>query len=87
MNIGWTDVLGLPFQSRAMVNETVNFVATTNPGTFVAANIVAPQTLTAMDPRGTYTPSGANATNGVNTYQLLLMVDKGNLYGVQHSYT
>lgn len=86
INVGWTDVLGLPFNSRALVNETVNFVATANPGTFLSSNIASPQTLTSADPRGTYTPAAANATNGSNAYQLLLMVDKANLYGVRHSY-
>lgn len=86
ISVGWLDIFGLPFVIRALDIETVNGVATANAGTVVTRNALAVMTLTGADPRGTYAPNAANASNGTNSYQLLFFTDKNNLYGIQHIY-
>jgi hypothetical protein len=84
MNVGTTDILGLPFCSDALVQENVNDAVPGAAGTFVAAVKTDPGTGTTGDPRGTYTPAGANVPNGVRTYRLVLQADKTKLHGVKH---
>lgn len=83
VNLGWTNVLGLPFCSDQLLQESVNDAATGNAGTFVAAVKTNPATSTTGDTRGTYTPNSANNPNGTNTYRLQVVCDKDRLHGVR----
>lgn len=83
MNVGTTDILGLPFCAESLVQEHVNDAVPGAAGTFVAATKTDPATATTGDTRGTYTPNAANATNGSRTYKLVLQADKNRLHGVK----
>jgi hypothetical protein len=86
MNVGTTDILGLPFCSDALVQENVNDAVPANAGTFVAAVKTDPATATTGDPRGTYAPHTNNATNGSRTYRLVTQCDKSKLHGIKQYY-
>jgi len=82
INIGFGNVLGLPYRSIKIMSEEVDGVMPT-AGTFVAgANIT--QTGTSDDPRGTYTPHNTVLPNGERTYVLGFMHDSDNLHGNSH---
>lgn len=80
-DVGWGNVFGLPFKSRALVNA-IEDNAATGSGTFVAAINTDPQTATTGDPRGTYDPN--MTPDGVKTMQLTLIADTTDLHGVEH---
>lgn len=83
MNVGTTDIFGVPFCADALLQERVNDAVTANAGTFVAAVKTDPATATTGDTRGTYAPHANNASNGSRTYQLVMSVDKNKLHGVK----
>lgn len=84
IDVGWGNVLGLPYASVKMLAELVNKVVTGNAGTFTAAVTTNPQTATTGDPRGTYAPHATDAPNGSREYEIVCMVLEGNLHGVRH---
>jgi TRAP-type uncharacterized transport system substrate-binding protein len=77
------DIFGIPFCADALLQERVSDAVTGTAGTFVPATKTDPATATTGDPRGTYAPAGANAANGVRTYQLVFSCDKNKLHGVK----
>ncbi len=82
INVGYGDVLGLPY---AYIGEGVSYtddVLNSSQGTFVAR--VATQTLTSGDPRGTWTPAAGNVPNGTRLHKVKFQGLKGNLYGARH---
>lgn len=87
INVGWGNVLGLPYKSIKMDSEVVSGVAASSAGAIVAglASSTTP-TATNADTRGTYAPHLSNVPDGSKTYELVLLCDRTNLYGnVQYS--
>jgi len=84
MDIGWNDILGLPYKGLNLDQEYIDDVVTSS-GTFVAgAPTSTTQTATTADPRGTFDSN--TASNGTVNFELRYMVDNGNLHGtVQYS--
>lgn len=82
VNVGWTDVFGLPYRTLAIQNWFEDNISAT-AGTFVAgaSNSVA-QTASSSDPRGTV--KFTSASNGVRTFALIGICDLTELYGIQH---
>lgn len=82
INVGYGNVLGLPY---AYIGEGVSYtddVLNSSQGTFVAR--VASQTLTSDDPRGTWTPAAGNVPDGTRRHKIKYQTLKGNLYGARH---
>jgi hypothetical protein len=82
INLGYGDVLGLPY---AYIGQGVSYtddVLNASQGTFVA--YVAAQTLTSGDPRGTWTPAAGNVPNGVRKHKIYYQALQNNLYGPKH---
>lgn len=82
INVGYGNVLGLPY---AYIGEGVSYtddVLNANQGTFAAR--VATQSLTSGDPRGTWTPHADNIPNGTRRHKIKYQSLKGNLYGARH---
>lgn len=82
INVGWGDVLGLPYKTEALVTELEDGVAPT-AGTFVAGDETTP-TATTGDPRGTYDPN--TACDGAAVFELYAICDRTNLHGEAHFY-
>jgi hypothetical protein len=82
VNVGWTDVLGLPYRTVAVQNWLEDGVTAT-AGTFVAgaSNSVA-QTAGSSDPRGSV--DFTSASNGVKTFSIVALADMTELYGIAH---
>jgi|SRR6188768_1616343 hypothetical protein len=82
VNIGFTDVLGVPYRTVAVQNWLEDGVAAT-AGTFVAgaSNAVA-QTAGSSDPRGSVDFS--SASNNVKTFAIIGLADLTELYGIAH---
>ena len=85
INVGYGNVIGLPYKIVDIYTEIVSGVETGSAGTIVLP--VLTQTITSGDPRGTYTPAAGNIPDGVRTYQLVGFWDSTNLYGPPHVYT
>lgn len=82
INVGYGNVLGLPY---AYIGEGVSYtddVLNSSQGTFVAR--VATQTLTSGDPRGTWTPAAGDVPNGTKRHKIRYQTLSGNLYGARH---
>lgn len=79
-DLGWDDVLGLPFMATGVVDEYEDGAKAT-AGTFVAA-VTATQTATTGDPRGTYDPN--SAADGTKEFKLTVLLDHSNLHGNAH---
>lgn len=56
INVGTTNIFGLPYRAIKMVHEFKDRVIAANAGTFVAAIFTDPATATTGDTRGTYLP-------------------------------
>mgnify|MGYP003135286997 FL=1 len=80
VDVGWGDVLGLPYAAEATLSATEDGVATSP--TFVKNVTTDPQTATTGDPRGTYDP--ASACDGSIVHEVRYIADTGNLHGVAH---
>lgn len=80
MNVGYGDILGLPYATTKLETELMDTVAAT-AGTFVTALQTA-QTATSNDPRGTYLPN--SAPNGSRDYVLVGIALEGDLHGLAH---
>ena len=81
IDVGLTNVLGLPYKYEQLIAETKNGVAAANAGTFVVglANATA-ATATNADVRGTYLPVTV-IPDGTNTFELRYIADTSNLHG------
>jgi hypothetical protein len=82
VNIGFTDVLGLPYRTIGVQTWLEDGVAAT-AGTLVpgASNSVA-QTAGSSDPRGSV--DFASASNGIKTFGIIALADPTELYGIAH---
>jgi hypothetical protein len=83
LNVGWGDILGLPYKLVDVFSELVDGSEATVAGTFVIGQNAA-QTATSNDPRGTYTPGAGNLANGARSYSIYGLFDTENLYGNVH---
>lgn len=88
INVGHTDLLGLPYVTMKVVSEYADNVAQA-AGTFAAPIFTDPQTLTTGDPRGTYDPTAV--LNGTKIIEVDLELSyfenaagNGGLHGIQH---
>lgn len=81
IDVGFTNLFGLPEKGKAMVNEIKNNAASANAGTFIAglANATTP-TGTNADVRGTYLPVTV-IPDGTNTFEVRYVADTSNLHG------
>jgi hypothetical protein len=81
LDIGVTNLLGVPEKLVANVHEMKNGATSANAGTFTAglANATA-ATATNADVRGTYLPVTV-IPNGTNTFELRYIADQVNLHG------
>lgn len=87
LDVGWNDILGLPYKAEALLHEFVDetgagFVVAPNAGTFAAGDETT-VTATTNDPRGTYLPI-TEIPDGTRIYDLMLAVDRTELHGVAH---
>lgn len=81
VNIGYNNVMGLPFKGILMVTEEKTEAVAANAGTFTGAlATVTAATATNADVRGTYLPSTV-IPDGVNTFRISYMPDGANLHG------
>jgi hypothetical protein len=83
VDVGLTNVLGVPWRFRALVNEIKNGAPSANAGTFVAglaANLTP--SATNADTRGTYLPVVV-VPDGVNTFEVRYIADNSNLHGAR----
>ena len=79
MDIGWNDILGLPYKGVNLDQEYKDDVVTSS-GTFVAgAPTTTTQTATTADSRGTFDSN--TASNGSVNFEIRYMTDNGNLHG------
>ena len=83
LNVGWGDILGLPYKLIDVYTELVDGAEATVAGTFVIGQNAA-QTSTSNDPRGTWTPGAGFLANGAKNYALYGLFDSDNLYGNAH---
>jgi hypothetical protein len=82
VNIGFTDVLGLPYRTVGVQMWLEDGIAAT-AGTFVAgASKTVAQTAGSSDPRGSV--DFASASNGIKTFSIIGTADMTELYGVAH---
>lgn len=87
IDVGWGNVLGLPYKSQKLISELVNKEVPSNAGTFVdGAATGHASSLTSDDPRGTYAPHSSQLPNGAREYELSFMHDTDNLHGDPHYY-
>lgn len=84
LDVGWGDVLGLPYGLVDLITELVDEAEPADAGTVVKRVTTDPQTATTGDPRGTYAPHSNNAPNGSRTYQLVGLWAIEDLFGVAH---
>lgn len=83
INLGYGDVLGLPYKLIDNYTEIVDGVEATDAGTIVAGSKAA-QSATSAEPRGTYKPHTNNVPNGARVYELYGLFDDTNLHGNAH---
>jgi len=82
LNLGTGNVLGLPYAFIKVDTEIVDG-AIAAAGTFVPATTAA-QTITSVDPRGTYTPAAGVIPNGAREIIVGGYTLNGQLHGVPH---
>ena len=82
LNLGWGNVLGVPFALLKVSEEYVND-AVAGAGTITLATPA--QTISSVDPRGTYVP--ALAPDGVRNWYLIATAQQSQLHGVPHFYS
>lgn len=81
VNVGWTNVFGIPYAGDAMVMEIKNSATAANAGTFTAGVVTTTVANgTSPDSRGTYTPATV-LPNGTNTFKIMYLKRSGNLHG------
>jgi hypothetical protein len=84
LNLGTTNILGLPYKMLSVTTEIKNGELTANAGTFTKGELDSvAQTATSADPRGTYTPATV-LPNGTNGFGLRYTVSTVNAHGNKH---
>lgn len=85
IDVGWGDVLGLPYKSQKLISILVDNEVPGSSGTFVGglASGTA-QSATTDDPRGTYAPHSSQVPDGDRDYELTIIHDTSNLHGDAH---
>ncbi len=84
-DVGFGNVLGLPYKSQKLISELVNKEVPGNAGALVDGLATGTaQSATSDDPRGTYTPHSSQVPNGSREYELTIMHDYDNLHGDAH---
>lgn len=87
INVGWGNVLGLPYKSQKLISELVNKEVPA-AGTFVdGLTGGTAQSVTSDDTRGTYTPAAGVVPDGTREYELTIMHDYDNLHGDPQFYS
>lgn len=81
INVGWGNVLGLPYKLLKAYTELVDNVVATSAGTFVAGNNSA-GTGTSADSRGTLAVHTNHAPDGSRYYDVEALFDESNLLGL-----
>jgi hypothetical protein len=82
IDVGYGNVLGLPYAYIGEGQSYTDDVLNASQGTFVAR--VATQTTTSGDPRGTWTPAAGDVPNGTKRHKVHYQPLGGNLYGARH---
>lgn len=82
INIGYGDILGLPYAVAAVQEQYVDQAVPT-AGT-VAAAVLSAQTATSGDPRGTYAPHSTALANGSRDFILIGTAIEGDYHGLPH---
>lgn len=82
INVGWGNVLGLPYKAQKLDTDIVSGVVQT-AGTITAADLTTPSATTG-DPKGTYSPNASFLTDGTRYYDIIYYADNNNLYGLAH---
>lgn len=83
VNVGWTNLFGIPYTGDSMVAEIKNGATAANAGTFVAGLVsTTVANATSADSRGTYLPATV-LPNGTNTFKLMYLKRSGDLHGKQ----
>lgn len=81
VNVGTTDVFGLPYTFQQLIAEAKDYAAAANAGTFTVGLLEGvAATATNGDVRGTYLPVTV-IPNGVVIFEVTYMVRRGNLHG------
>lgn len=82
VDVGWGDVIGLPYKVVKLVAEVVDGAEAGSAGAIVAGLATATAaTATNADTRGTYAPHATNVADGSKTYELTCLFDNENLHG------
>lgn len=89
-DVGWGDVLGLPFATKAVLATTLGGTLESTAATLVGAVLTDPQTATTGDPRGTVDLNSAcNGTEIVVvavSFSYINASGNGGLHGIRHYY-
>lgn len=80
VDVGWGDLLGLPYAGTSMLSDTEDGVI--SAGSMTAAVTTDPQTATTGDPRGLFTP--ASSCDGSIVYEVRYLCNTSDLHGVEH---
>lgn len=81
-DVGFGNVLGLPYKAQKLMAELVNKAVPGNAGTFVAGlDTGSAQSVTSADTRGTYAPHSSVVPDGAREYELSFVHDMSNLHG------
>lgn len=81
LDVGWGDVLGLPYKLVDVYTELVDGAEPADAGTFVKG-LVTVQTATSADARGTYTPHANNLADGSRIHGLFGLFDNETAAGL-----
>lgn len=82
VNVGFTDVLGVPYRTIAVQNWLENNLAATAGALVAGLPTASTPTATSVDPRGSI--DFASASNGVMTFSIIGLADLTSLYGGPH---
>ena len=80
VDVGWGDVLGLPYAGTSLLSDTEDGVVAA--GVLTAAITTDPQTATTGDPRGTF--DAATASDGSIVSEIRYLCNTSDLHGVKH---
>ncbi len=89
ISVGFGDKLGLPFRTIKILSEESDGATVSTLGTLVTGILTDPQTLTTVDPKGTYDPQ--TTLDGAKEITITTLVDgvinsagNGGLHGIAH---
>jgi hypothetical protein len=83
VDVGWGNVIGLPYKLLKSDAEFVSNAVPADAGTLTAGNDTT-VSATTSEPRGKYAPHTNNVPNGTRTYRIAGYWDVENLYGIAH---